>query len=206
MDRLMSFDVSHNRLTGPLPIFLHTPFEASSFDDNPGLCGNPLNPCKSIGDPFVEVFVKGLGIGWAISFTLVTAFCSCFGIPKMTNVISVCRRNKGKEDAIAGSEVRESTMITKLDKYVTRISFQELANLTSNFCNESVIGFGKNGIMYKAFTPNGCSLAIKKLYASRNTDDKFVTEILSLGTQRHPNLLPLVGFCVEKDERFLVYK
>lgn len=40
---LASFNVSHNDLSGPLPWGnqLHT-FHSSSFDDNPGLCGEPL--------------------------------------------------------------------------------------------------------------------------------------------------------------------
>ncbi|KAI3970080.1 hypothetical protein MKW92_014558 [Papaver armeniacum] len=43
---LAKFDVSYNKLTGEIPAHT-TPFHASSFQGNSGLCGSPLPPCKA---------------------------------------------------------------------------------------------------------------------------------------------------------------
>ncbi|KAI3877228.1 hypothetical protein MKX03_028827 [Papaver bracteatum] len=43
---LAKFDVSYNKLTGEIPAHT-TPFPASSFKGNSGLCGSPLPPCKA---------------------------------------------------------------------------------------------------------------------------------------------------------------
>lgn len=99
-----------------------------------------------------------------------------------------------------------SEQISRLEKFVTRMRFAELSKATSNFSQDNIIGFGKAGIVYKAFLPNGWSLAIKRLCGSQKSQEQFISELLTLGTQRHDHLLPLIGFCIEKKERLLVYK
>ncbi|RZC44721.1 hypothetical protein C5167_037675 [Papaver somniferum] len=44
--RLREFDVSYNKLTGKIPSHT-TPFPASSFKGNSGLCDSPLPPCET---------------------------------------------------------------------------------------------------------------------------------------------------------------
>jgi serine/threonine protein kinase len=72
----------------------------------------------------------------------------------------------------------------------------------------NVIGFGVTGIMYKATLPNGCFLAVKKLYDSQLSLKRFELEIMILGQYNHRNIVPLIGFCIEegKSEFFLVYQ
>lgn len=60
--------------------------------------------------------------------------------------------------------------------------------------------------MYKGLVPNGWNVAIKRLNASENLEEEFVSEITILRSLRHQNLVPLIGFCVERDGRLLVYK
>ncbi|KAK4363998.1 hypothetical protein RND71_015356 [Anisodus tanguticus] len=96
--------------------------------------------------------------------------------------------------------------ISKLEKIVTRMSFMELAKATSNFSQDHEIGQGMLGKMYKALVPNGWTIAIKRLHGSENLEDEFVSEITTLGSLRQQNLVPLIVFCLDKDERLLVYK
>lgn len=86
------------------------------------------------------------------------------------------------------------------------MSFEELEKATSGFSENYLIGNGMLGKVYKAILPNGWTLAIKKLNEWENLEDEFVSEITTLGGLRHRNLLPLIGFCAEKENRFLVYK
>lgn len=48
LQRISTFNVTHNLLVGPVPHFVNgIRVNASSYANNPGLCGYPLKPCKS---------------------------------------------------------------------------------------------------------------------------------------------------------------
>ncbi|KNA22089.1 hypothetical protein SOVF_037340 [Spinacia oleracea] len=49
LQRIMEFNVADNLLVGPIPHFVNTGMKANatSYANNPGLCGYPLKPCKA---------------------------------------------------------------------------------------------------------------------------------------------------------------
>ncbi|KAL6189789.1 hypothetical protein ACLB2K_036191 [Fragaria x ananassa] len=65
---------------------------------------------------------------------------------------------------------------------------------------------GRTGLSYKAVLPDGSALAIKRLSGCKLGEKQFKLEINRLGQLRHPNLVPLLGFCVVEEEKLLVYK
>ncbi|GJY28013.1 probably inactive leucine-rich repeat receptor-like protein kinase [Tanacetum coccineum] len=81
-----------------------------------------------------------------------------------------------------------------------------LERATNNFDNKNVIGYGNRGLMYKAMFPNDLLLAVKRLHMFESFEKEFVLEIEILGRLRHTNLVPLLGFCHEREKKFLVYK
>ncbi|XP_073261595.1 probably inactive leucine-rich repeat receptor-like protein kinase At5g48380 isoform X2 [Populus alba] len=62
------------------------------------------------------------------------------------------------------------------------------------------------GTMYMAILPDGRFLAVKRIVDSQQFEEQIVSELKTLGTIKHKNLLPLFGFCVESNTRLLVYK
>ncbi|XP_034686763.1 probable inactive receptor kinase At1g27190 [Vitis riparia] len=60
--------------------------------------------------------------------------------------------------------------------------------------------------MYKAAVMNGCLPAVKRFLGSQQFEKQFIYEILILGRLTHPNLVPLLGFCIERNEKLLVYE
>ena len=86
------------------------------------------------------------------------------------------------------------------------MSYADLNDATDNFSESNVIGQGKVGILYKASLPNGYVLAVKKLHDFQFLEEQFISELKILGSLRHINLLPLLGFCIEQNQRFLVYQ
>lgn len=86
------------------------------------------------------------------------------------------------------------------------MNLAELCKATDSFDEDNIIGEGKTGIMYKATLPNGWFLAVKRLNGSEQHENQIVSELLALSRMRHDNLIPLLGFCIEKNERLLVYK
>lgn len=87
-------------------------------------------------------------------------------------------------------------------------TFRELATATNNFRNDSIIGEGGFGPVYRGkFEKIGQVVAIKKLNEKGVQGDKeFLVEILMLSLLRHPNLVNLIGYCAEGDQRLLVYE
>ncbi|KAJ7009130.1 ATP binding protein [Populus alba x Populus x berolinensis] len=49
-------------------------------------------------------------------------------------------------------------------------------------------------------------LMVKRLQDSQHSEKEFVSEMATLGSVKHSNLVPLLGYCVANKERFLVYK
>nr|XP_033513437.1 probably inactive leucine-rich repeat receptor-like protein kinase At5g48380 [Nicotiana tomentosiformis] len=213
LGRLKTFNVANNKLTGPVPNFINATISAESYANNLGLCGVPLKPCYSVGVPkrnHRTLFVSGFVTGWSL-FTLLGIYLFIFGFPCVKKIF-VSIKNRTKTTVIDGSEcpdgieVNNDPKISKLEKIVTRMSFMELAKATSYFSQDHEIGKGMLGKVYKGLVPNGWNVAIKRLYASENLEEEFVSEITILGSLRHQNLVPLIGFCAARDEQLLIYK
>lgn len=89
---------------------------------------------------------------------------------------------------------------------VTKFSYKELQKATSNFT--ALLGSGAFGPVYKAIMPStGTTLAVKVLAEqSKQGDREFQNEVILLGRLHHRNLVNLVGYCEEKNQRILVYE
>uniref|UniRef100_A0A803KLZ8 Receptor-like serine/threonine-protein kinase n=1 Tax=Chenopodium quinoa TaxID=63459 RepID=A0A803KLZ8_CHEQI len=87
-------------------------------------------------------------------------------------------------------------------------SYQELTEATMGFMEE--LGRGAFGVVYKGMIatvgPPIC-VAVKKLdRISDDADKEFRTEVNGISQTHHKNLVRLVGFCKEGDQRLLVYE
>ena len=89
---------------------------------------------------------------------------------------------------------------------VSKVKLSDLMKATNNFSKSNIIGSGRTGTVYKAVLDDGTSLMVKRLQESQHSEKEFRSEMATLGTVRHRNLVPLLGFCVAKKERLLVYK
>nr|XP_025605988.1 serine/threonine-protein kinase PBL27-like [Arachis hypogaea] len=86
-------------------------------------------------------------------------------------------------------------------------TFRELATATKNFRDETFIGQGGFGTVYKGKLGKlNQVVAVKRLDTSGAQGEKeFLVEVLMLSLLRHPNLVNLIGYCAEGDQRLLVY-
>ncbi|GFZ01813.1 BAK1-interacting receptor-like kinase 1 [Actinidia rufa] len=82
----------------------------------------------------------------------------------------------------------------------------DLMKATNNFSKDHIIGSERTGAMYRAVFGDGISLMVKRLQDTRHSEKEFASEMATLGNVKHRNLVPLLGFCVAKKERLLVYK
>ncbi|XP_039169877.1 cysteine-rich receptor-like protein kinase 15 [Eucalyptus grandis] len=78
---------------------------------------------------------------------------------------------------------------------------------TNDFSHESKLGEGGFGEVFKGGLPNGQPIAVKRLsQSSRQGDDEFKNEVLLVAKLQHRNLVRLLGFCLEGDEKLLAYE
>ncbi|KAG2571724.1 probable serine/threonine-protein kinase PBL7 [Panicum virgatum] len=87
-------------------------------------------------------------------------------------------------------------------------TFRQLAAATKNFRDECFIGEGGFGRVYKGrLDGTGQVVAIKQLNRDGNQGNKeFLVEVLMLSLLHHQNLVSLVGYCADGDQRLLVYE
>ncbi|KAL6884696.1 hypothetical protein ACP4OV_010632 [Aristida adscensionis] len=84
-------------------------------------------------------------------------------------------------------------------------SYAYLAHCTKNYSQK--LGMGSFGSVYRGTLPDGTAVAVKRLEgsASAQGEKQFRTEVRTLGTIQHVNLVRLRGFCATERERLLVY-
>ncbi|KAL4379906.1 hypothetical protein GQ457_02G027610 [Hibiscus cannabinus] len=87
-------------------------------------------------------------------------------------------------------------------------TFRELAAATKNFRQESVLGEGGFGKVYKGtLQATGQVVAVKQLDRNTVLENKdFLAEVAKLSRLQHPNLVNLMGYCADGDQRLLVYE
>ncbi|KAK1601376.1 hypothetical protein QYE76_037639 [Lolium multiflorum] len=87
-----------------------------------------------------------------------------------------------------------------------KLKFTDILKATNNFDKENVIGCGGYGLVYKAELTDGSILAIKKLNSEMCLMEReFSAEVDALSMAQHENLVPLWGYCIQGNSRFLVY-
>ncbi|KAD7117351.1 hypothetical protein E3N88_04619 [Mikania micrantha] len=78
---------------------------------------------------------------------------------------------------------------------------------TNNFSDENKLGRGGFGMVYKGTLEDGNEIAVKRLaWDSRQGDLEFKNEVLLVAKLQHRNLVRLLGFSVEGNERLLIYE
>ncbi|BAS77439.1 Os02g0194400 [Oryza sativa Japonica Group] len=91
-----------------------------------------------------------------------------------------------------------------------RVTVDEIMRATGNFDGMHVVGDGGFGTVYRAELPGGRRVAVKRLHGVgrrfQGGEREFRAEMETVGKVRHPNLVPLLGYCAAGDERFLVYE
>ncbi|KAE8714921.1 Cysteine-rich receptor-like protein kinase 25 [Hibiscus syriacus] len=77
----------------------------------------------------------------------------------------------------------------------------------NNFSSDNKIGEGGFGEVYKGKLCNGREIAVKRLSKSSNQGTKeFKNELALLSKLQHRNLVRLLGFCLDGEEKLLVYE
>ncbi|KAH7662286.1 S-receptor-like serine/threonine-protein kinase protein [Dioscorea alata] len=82
-------------------------------------------------------------------------------------------------------------------------TYSDLQRMTKNFSD--LLGRGGFGSVFKGSLPDSTTIAVKKLEGWRQGEKQFRTEVITLGSVQHVNLVRLRGFCCEANKRLLAY-
>ncbi|CAA0345104.1 putative receptor-like protein kinaseRLK-Pelle-RLCK-XI family [Arabidopsis thaliana] len=86
-------------------------------------------------------------------------------------------------------------------------TYKELKLATNDFDESNVIGKGGSGTVFRGITRDGKLFAVKRLdNLSIQTETEFQNELQILGGLKSSFLVTLLGYCVEKNHRFLIYE
>ncbi|TKY58577.1 Cysteine-rich receptor protein kinase 25 [Spatholobus suberectus] len=78
---------------------------------------------------------------------------------------------------------------------------------TNNFSDENRIGKGGFGEVYKGILLDGRQVAVKRLSkSSKQGANEFKNEVLSIAKLQHRNLVAFIGFCLEEQDKILIYE
>ncbi|KAH6803760.1 transmembrane kinase 1 [Perilla frutescens var. frutescens] len=201
-----------------------------------GGSGSGTDPQKSNGKSrsIVGVVVFSvIGGVFVLCLIGVAAFClykskqKRFSRVQSPNAMVVHPRHSGSDNesvkiTVAGSSVsvgaisethtvsaRETNDIQMVEAGNMVISIQVLKTVTNNFSEENILGRGGFGTVYKGELHDGTKIAVKRMecgvIAGKGIAE-FKSEIAVLTKVRHRHLVALLGYCLDGNEKLLVYE
>ncbi|KAJ8749516.1 hypothetical protein K2173_025711 [Erythroxylum novogranatense] len=217
LENIVSLNISYNNFKGYLPdskIFRQ--LSAAELTGNQGLCATGHDSCfltsTAMDVPAGGSFKLSQGIKLAIaSLVTLTIIMVIFG------TIAVLRSRKMNGDdfeseAGGGSWPWQFTPFQKLNFTVEQV--------IKCLVDGNVIGKGCSGTVYRAELENGEVIAVKKLWSTKiavgqvcgndilgvvGVRDSFSTEVKTLGSIRHRNIVRFLGCCWNRNIRLLMY-
>ncbi|XP_042519922.1 cysteine-rich receptor-like protein kinase 25 [Macadamia integrifolia] len=85
--------------------------------------------------------------------------------------------------------------------------FSKVVAATNNFADVNKIGEGDFGAVYKGKLHEGQEIVVKRLPKnSGQSEEEFKNEVALVAKLQHYNLAKLLGFCLEREEKILVYE
>ncbi|CAA7060177.1 unnamed protein product [Microthlaspi erraticum] len=88
-----------------------------------------------------------------------------------------------------------------------QLDYRTIQAATNDFSQSNRIGRGGFGVVYKGTFWDGTEVAVKRLSkTSRQGDTEFKNEVVVVAKLQHRNLVRLLGFSLQGEERVLVYE
>ncbi|KAJ1684949.1 hypothetical protein LUZ63_016339 [Rhynchospora breviuscula] len=150
--------------------------------------------CKAIAE---KQFPRKIIIVLAMAGTIMIIFVFLLSFRRMIQRYRLFRKNRPQENIVSIIEQHGSFA-------PIRYRYVELKKITNSFHNK--LGKGGFGSVFKGNLENGRFVAVKLLHDSSGTGEEFVNEVISIGRTSHANIVGLIGFCIEKSYRALIYE
>ncbi|KAL4333131.1 hypothetical protein GQ457_07G012390 [Hibiscus cannabinus] len=188
LQNLVSLNVSFNDFSGELP---NSPFfrklPLSDLESNKGLyISNGVITSVDLEHSRHAKPVVKLAMSILITTSVILVLLAIY----------VLIRARISNNGLMEDYTWEVTLYQKLD-----FSIDDIVN---NLNSANVIGTGSSGVVYRVMIPNGQTLAVKKMWSSEESG-AFTSEIETLGSIRHRNIVRLLGWGSNLKMKLLFY-
>ncbi|KAK9055316.1 hypothetical protein SSX86_026398 [Deinandra increscens subsp. villosa] len=198
---LSSLNVSYNNMAGDVPTGNNfSRFSPDSFLANPGLCSSSLSsPCHASHSNerarISRAAILGIALG-ALALLLMI-------------LVAVCWPHKSKpfiDRSYDKSVHYSSPKLVILHMNLALHVYDDIMRMTENLSEKYIIGYGASSTVYKCVLKNCRPVAIKKLYTHYPEYLKeFETELETVGSIKHRNLVSLQGYSLSPSGNLLFY-
>ncbi|XP_075662362.1 LEAF RUST 10 DISEASE-RESISTANCE LOCUS RECEPTOR-LIKE PROTEIN KINASE-like 2.5 [Castanea sativa] len=140
-----------------------------------------------------------IGIAAAVLGIIVVCIILCCLRREQLSKALVFRRTARKNDKYVKAFILNyGSLAPKYYRY------SEIKKMTNSFKNK--LGQGGYSSVYKGKLPDGKLVAVKVLSESKGNGEDFVNEVASISRTSHVNIVTLLGFSCEKNNRALIYE
>ncbi|XP_007018366.2 PREDICTED: receptor-like protein kinase HSL1 [Theobroma cacao] len=200
-----SINFSNNKLSGPIPLSLIEGGLVESFSGNPGLCAPVhVKNFPICSHPYNK---KKLNSMWAIIISVIVI---------TIGALLFLKRRFSKERAVMEHDETLSSSFFSYDvKSFHRICFDQ-HEIREAMVDKNIVGHGGSGTVYRIELRSGEVVAVKKLWSRTEKDsaseDQLIwdkglkTEVQTLGSIRHKNIVKLYCYFSNLDCNLLVYE
>ncbi|XP_010268650.1 PREDICTED: receptor-like protein kinase HSL1 [Nelumbo nucifera] len=202
-----SINFSNNHLSGPVPPSLIKGGLVESLSGNPGLCLSVyLNSSDSKFPLCPQIYTrKKLNYYWVIGTS---------GIVVIVGTVLFLKRLLSKERELMEQDELSRLSFSHVQNFHI-ISFDE-REIVESLVDKNIVGHGGSGTVYRIELSSGETVAVKKLWSRKTKDptseDQLIqdkelkTEVETLGSIRHKNIVKLYCYLSSSNLNLLVYE
>nr|GMD91808.1 cysteine-rich receptor-like protein kinase 25 [Ipomoea batatas] len=132
----------------------------------------------------------------SVTGILLFVLCFCF-----------LKKRRAKKDLSHVKETTTDNMSEISIEESVQYEFSTIEAITNSFSPNNKIGEGGYGAVYKGRLPTGQEVAVKRLSKSSSQGvEEFKNEVSLVAKLQHRNLVRVLGFCLEGEEKILIYE
>uniref|UniRef100_A0A5B7CCD8 Protein kinase domain-containing protein n=1 Tax=Davidia involucrata TaxID=16924 RepID=A0A5B7CCD8_DAVIN len=198
---LTVLNVSYNNLVGDIPTSNNfSRFSPDSFIGNPDLCGHWLSSSCHVSHPTERVTISkaailGIALGALVMLLMI--------------LVAACRPHNPTpflEGSLDKPVNYSSPKLVILHMNMALHVYEDIMRMTENLSEKYIIGYGASSTVYKCVLKNCKPVAIKRLYSHYPQYLKeFETELETVGSIKHRNLVSLQGYSLSPSGNLLFY-
>ncbi|KAK8692704.1 hypothetical protein V6N13_070311 [Hibiscus sabdariffa] len=197
LQNIVSLILKNNKLQGGIPEQLTNCFSlANLFIGNPLLCGNWLGSICGPSMPKSRVFSRAAVVCMTLGFIALVAM----------TVLAIYKSNQPKQIEGPMKSVAGPPKLVVLHMDMAIHTFDDIMRFTENLSDKYIIGYGASSTVYKCTLKSSRPIAIKRLYTHfPNSLREFETELETIGSIRHRNIVSLHGYSLSPYGNLLFY-
>ncbi|XP_056160307.1 LRR receptor-like serine/threonine-protein kinase ERL1 isoform X1 [Syzygium oleosum] len=196
---LTVLNVSYNNLSGVVPALRNfSRFPPNSFIGNDLLCGD------WVGSICYRSVPKPRGI-----FSKTVVVCTMVGfLTLLCMVIVTIYKSKRPDQPVKNCKTTmqcpPKLVILHMDMAIHTLD--DIMRITENLSEKYIVGYGASSTVYKCVLKNSRPIAIKRLYNQHpHNSQEFETELETIGSIRHRNVVSLHGYALSPYGNLLFY-